>query len=129
MRDSIRALATEQGKTVFLSSHLLSEVEQVCDRVAIVYKGEIVREGAVADLVGSKGRVRVETDSPERVAAALNDKWSVQLNGGGAAYVEAGRADAPLINRKLVEAGLNIYQPQIEKQSLEEYFLEVTKDV
>lgn len=128
MRADIRALATEHGKTVFLSSHLLNEVEQVCDRVAIVYKGEIVREGKVADLVGDKSRVRVEVESPEQVAATLRGQWSVHLNGDRAVYVEATRADAPIINRQLVEAGIDVYQLQLEKQSLEEYFLEVTKE-
>ena len=53
MRLFIRELVQMQGKTVFLSSHLLSEVEQVCDRVAIIHQGRIVREGRVAEPVGS----------------------------------------------------------------------------
>jgi ABC-2 type transport system ATP-binding protein len=56
----LRYLVDQQGKTVFLSSHLLGEVEQVCDRVAIIHKGEIVREGAVADLLISESQLRVE---------------------------------------------------------------------
>ena len=54
MRQFIRRLVEENGKTVFLSSHLLSEVEQVCDRVAIIYKGEIKQEGRVNELLSNR---------------------------------------------------------------------------
>src|SRR5579875_842233 len=59
MRALIRRLAREQGRTVFLCSHLLHEVEQVCDRVAIVDKGRMIREAAVADLHERQGGVRI----------------------------------------------------------------------
>ena len=56
MRRLIRSLAADHGKTVFLSSHLLSEVQQVCDRVAIINKGEVVRESTVAGLLDQERR-------------------------------------------------------------------------
>jgi ABC-2 type transport system ATP-binding protein len=59
MRRLIRSLAADGGKTVFLSSHLLSEVQQVCDRVAIIHKGEVVRESTVAGLLDQ------EIDEPQ----------------------------------------------------------------
>ena len=61
MRRLIRSLAADRGKTVFLSSHLLSEVQQVCDRVAIIHKGEVVRESTVAGLLDQEATsLRVE---------------------------------------------------------------------
>ncbi len=60
IRQFIRELADEHGKTIFLSSHLLGEIEQVCDRVAIINLGEIVREGAVEDLLSDKTYLRIE---------------------------------------------------------------------
>ena len=60
MRALIRSLSADHGKTVFLSSHLLHEVQQVCDRVAIISKGEIVRESTVEDLLRQDDGLRIE---------------------------------------------------------------------
>ena len=76
IRQFIRSLADDHGKTVFLSSHLLGEVEQVCDRVAIINLGEIVREGVVAELLEGKSRLRVEASPLDRAAAVLSEHWT-----------------------------------------------------
>jgi ABC-2 type transport system ATP-binding protein len=68
IRGLIRKLADEYGKTVFLSSHQLGEVEQVCDRVAIINKGELLREGTVAELVSGKAQFRVRAQPLEKAA-------------------------------------------------------------
>jgi ABC-2 type transport system ATP-binding protein len=128
MRTLIRDLAVQQGKTVFISSHLLNEVEQICDRVAIVSKGEIVREGPVQALVAGASRLRVDAHPPDGVAAALGNQWPIQMNGSRAIYVQATRADVPMINQRLVAAGLQVYELTLEKQSLEDYFLAVTAE-
>ncbi len=126
MRVFIRDLVDKQGKTVFLSSHLLSEVEQVCDRVAIINEGQIVREGTVADLLAGKAQLRIEAAPLERVVTALGEKWKAVPN-GESVTIDASRNDVPHIVRKLVEHGLDIYQIADQRQTLEEYFLSVTQ--
>jgi len=126
MRVFIRDLVDKQGKTVFLSSHLLSEVEQVCDRVAIINHGEIIREGTVAELLSSKAQLRVEAVPLDKVVTALAGNWTVVPN-GVSVTIDATRNDVPHIVRKLVEHGVDIYQVADQRQTLEEYFLSVTQ--
>ena len=124
IREFIRRLATEQGKTIFLSSHLLSEVEQICDRVAIIQRGQIVREGVVSELLEAKTALRVEARPLEAAAAALSAHWSVTTNSTWLS-VQATREEIPAIVRRLVESNIDIYQVTSQRQTLEEYFLSV----
>src|SRR5690606_33306978 len=120
IREFIRRLATEQGKTIFLSSHLLSEVEQICDRVAIIQRGQIVREGVVSELLEAKTALRVEARPLEAAAAALSAHWSVTTNSTWLS-VQATREEIPAIVRRLVESNIDIYQVTSQRQTLEEY--------
>ncbi|HML20844.1 MAG TPA: ABC transporter ATP-binding protein [Aggregatilinea sp.] len=127
IRSFIRDLADRQGKTVFLSSHLLGEIEQICDRVAIINRGQIVREGVVADLLAGKVQLHVEADPIAQAAALLNERWPVvSVNGG--LDITAAREDMPHIVRRLVEGGVDVYQAVSQRQTLEDYFLAVTGD-
>ncbi len=125
MRDFIRELVAIHGKTVFLSSHLLSEVEQVCDRVAIINQGQIVREGRVAELLAAKHKLHIEAEPADRVTAVLNEHWPTTCE-DGSVIVVAAREDTPHIVRKLVENDIAIFQIRSQRQSLEAFFLEVT---
>jgi len=127
IRQFIRSLADDHGKTIFLSSHLLGEVEQVCDRVAIINLGEIVREGMVADLLEGKSRLRVEASPLDRAAAVLGERWAVSSNGQWLT-IDATREDAPYLVRRLVEQGVDVYQVASQRQTLEEYFLSVVRE-
>jgi ABC-2 type transport system ATP-binding protein len=124
IREFIRELVDKHGKTVFLSSHLLSEVEQVCDRVAIIHMGEIVREGAVKDLLAGKTNLRVEAAPLDKAASVLRERWTVSPNGQWLT-VDAGRDDVPYVVRRLVENGVDVYEVASQRQTLEEYFLAV----
>ena len=70
MRDLLRGLAAA-GKTVFISSHVLSEVQQICTRVAIINHGRLIRVAPVAELIQAPGEFEVKVDSPGELAAAL----------------------------------------------------------
>ncbi|MBC7872213.1 MAG: ABC transporter ATP-binding protein, partial [Chitinophagaceae bacterium] len=96
MRHFLRELVEKHGKTVFFSSHLLSEVEQMCDRVAIINKGTILREGQVDALLEDTPRVRIEVAPLEEAVAALGSQWQVAID-TSALVVEAGRDDIPRI--------------------------------
>jgi ABC-2 type transport system ATP-binding protein len=128
MRRLIRSLAEDGGKTVFLSSHLLSEVQQVCDRVAIIHKGEVVRESTVAGLLDLEvSSLRVEAVPLEAAQAALRLHWPVERQGAALA-VAAGRAEAPEVARRLVEAGIDLFGLAPVQRNLEDVFLALTQE-
>jgi ABC-2 type transport system ATP-binding protein len=126
MRDLIRALAVERGKTIFLSSHLLHEVQQVCDRVAIISKGEIVRESTIAELLKQDDGLRIEASPVEVAEAALASRWPVEQV-GGSLIVRATRAEAPEVARRLIGAGADLFTLTPEQRNLEEVFLSITQ--
>jgi ABC-2 type transport system ATP-binding protein len=126
MRALIRGLAADRGKTVFLSSHLLHEVQQVCDRVAIISKGEIVREARIAELLRQDEGLRVEAAPLEVAEAALAARWRVERS-GDALLVAATRDEAPEVARRLIGAGAALFGLALEQRNLEEVFLSITQ--
>lgn len=127
IRYFIRSLAEEQNKTVFLSSHLLNEVEQVCDRVAIINRGQIIQMGSVSEMLEKETYIRVEAEPHEQALAILRQQsWNVR-EADRRLLVETTRQDAPRIAELLVNAGVQIYAIAPQRRSLEEYFLEVTR--
>ncbi len=127
MRTFIRELADKHGKTVVLSSHLLNEVEQICDRVAIINKGEIIREGTVKGLLEGKAKLRIEAAPLDKAAAVLGARYAVTPN-SHSMTLEAERGDVPRIIRQLIAADIEVYEVVSQKQSLEEYFLAVIQE-
>ncbi|MCB9438242.1 MAG: ABC transporter ATP-binding protein [Anaerolineales bacterium] len=126
MRRFIRDLAHEQGKTVFLTSHLLSEVQQTCDRLAIINAGQIIQEGALTDLLSQQSLYELDVSDVERTRNALQERWSViPTENDGLLHINAPRADIPHIIKRLVEQGIDIYSMAPYRQSLEDYFLEL----
>ena len=110
------------GTTIFMSSHQLSEVEQLCTRVGIVDHGKLVLQQDLAELRALTGRVIVHTPDAER-AAALLDGRIAQRDGERLVVAEADPAE---LNTRLVEAGLRITEISPERRSLEEQMLAVT---
>ena len=128
MRELIRSLASDRGKTVFLSSHLLSEVQQVCDRVAIINKGELIRESTVAGLLDQETtRLRVEAAPVEAAEAALRPHWPTARD-GAALEITAARDAAPDVARRLVEAGVDVFALAPVRASFEDVFLALTQE-
>jgi ABC-2 type transport system ATP-binding protein len=127
MRALIRRLGTGE-RTVLLSSHLLGEVEQVCDRVGVIHKGKLISEGVVADLRGGVALVvRAEPMEEEaaRIAEKLEGVEGVEAKDGVLTLTtEPGRAAE--INAKLVSAGLRVSELRLAERSLEDAFLELT---
>jgi ABC-2 type transport system ATP-binding protein len=126
MRDLIRSLAVDSGKTVFLSSHLLHEVQQVCDRVAIISMGAIVRESSIADLLRQDDGLRIEAAPADIAEAALASRWAVERD-GDMLVVRATLAEAPEVVRRLVGAGADLFRLTPEQRNLEEVFLAITQ--
>ncbi|HEX8526672.1 ABC transporter ATP-binding protein [Allosphingosinicella sp.] len=127
MRTLIRRLAAERGKAVFLSSHLLHEVQQVCDRVGIIASGRMIRESTIEDLLRQDDGLRIDATPAETAAAALECRWKVERDGSGL-IVRATRAEAPEVVRMLVAAGVDVHSLAAEQRNLEEVFLAMTQE-
>lgn len=125
-RQFARDLADKHGKTVCLSSHLLNEVEQVCDRVAIIHQGELIREGVVAQLLSKQTQVRIIVSPRDKAEGILRGHWPITADDDGTLIVQASHDDIPNVVRLLVEQAIDIYEINPQRQTLEEYFLGVT---
>ena len=127
VRQILRAMPKEHGVTVFLSSHLLGEVEQVATHVAMLSQGSMVFQGTVASLSERRrARLRVMVDRPADAAAHLESRgWKVERQGD--ALIAAAEAPAAAINRALVEAGYDVHLLARETDSLEQIFLGMTQ--
>jgi ABC-2 type transport system ATP-binding protein len=132
-RDMIRGFVAE-GRTVLLSSHLLDEVEKICDAVAIVDRGRVVMQGSIADLArGGEQTILIATSDEERALALLGENRAVasavaETEGIRVRLrpdVEAEPA-ADDLGRRLVLAGLAIRRFEPARASLEQRFLEIT---
>lgn len=123
MRALIRSLAHDDGLTVVLASHQLLEVQRVCDRVAILNKGTLVREGTVSELTTTSERLRLSVSPLERAAEVLGDKGSVD---GKALLANVPRAEGPALIRALVEQGIDIDEARWVGTDLESVFFTET---
>ncbi len=130
IRDLLRALAHHDGITVFISSHLLAEVQSVCNRVGILQQGRLRAEGEVAELLGSGSSnvVEIGSSDPDALRTALADTADVEVIGAGSSGRVRVRHQVPLasVNRALVRAGVPVDSLVPQQRSLEDVFLEVT---
>ncbi|MGC9399017.1 MAG: ATP-binding cassette domain-containing protein [Anaerolineae bacterium] len=133
VRDIIRDLR-ECGTTVFLNSHLLSEVEITCDRVAFIRRGEIIYTSALQSLMDGGLTVQIRARRPSGVgdvrwAAVLEGlrRWSTHVHVDGERVTLALKDEAylPALNRYLVKHGAEVYALIPQRRSLEELFIEV----
>jgi ABC-2 type transport system ATP-binding protein len=128
MRELVRRLALE-GITVMLSSHLLAEVEELCNRVAIIRRGRIVYEGSLAELKRTaSGRWRLRTTDDARAAAVSAAQPGIEVVAGDGVSIAAvsERAVAEL-SVALVESGLGIVELHQQVASLEDLFFALTE--
>ena len=127
VRALIRSLAG-RGRTVFLSSHLLHEVEQVCDRVAIIQRGVAVAQGRVDELLRGGGGFRLLPSDPDRAAALLQAlPWvGTVTRDGDYLAVEAAPERAFALSEALAGAGIYLGELTRQEQSLERLFLTLT---
>jgi ABC-2 type transport system ATP-binding protein len=126
VRQLLRAMPGQHGVTVFLSSHLLSEVEQLATHVAMLSQGAMVFQGTVASLADRRrARLRVVVDRPADAAAHLEARgWALEREGD--ALIAHSSVPAAAINRSLVEAGYDVHLLVQESDSLEHIFLGMT---
>jgi ABC-2 type transport system ATP-binding protein len=141
IRRLLRRLA-DHGTTVFVSSHLLAEVEAMCDRVGVMARGRLVAEGPPRSLRGSADRLDLEVDDADRAAvvvAALpgvaiahieGDETGRTRDAGAPTSIRVALGDGvtpPDVNEALVRAGVRVHAMEPVRSSLEDVFLELTE--
>jgi ABC-type multidrug transport system ATPase subunit len=112
--------------SIFISSHLLAEIELTCDRVAIIHKGRILREGSVRELISSRREMELRVDDVSRAAAIATERNLTYRTDTDRIWISIEEPDTPPVITALVDAGINVFHAQRRTQSLEEMFLEAT---
>ncbi|MEC0231345.1 ABC transporter ATP-binding protein [Paenibacillus alba] len=139
MREFIQRLAAD-GLSLFVSSHLLTEIQQMCDRVAIISHGEVIQVGAVHDLIAQGGKV-VWTVSPAEQAEGLlhasslvtavesieQDLTILAQPSVKQIVTQMDKEHVPQLSRQLMEAGISLYAVEIKNPTLEDLFLSLTE--
>lgn len=129
MRDLIRRLPNEFGVTVFLSSHLLGEVEQTASHIGIIHEGSLLFQGTLGELQ-SKQQTRLTVgvkQIDDAIACLVNAGWDVQRVDDLLSVSARAPQDAIEVNRLLVERRLDVFHLSLAAASLEDIFLTLTK--
>jgi ABC-2 type transport system ATP-binding protein len=130
MRNLIRKLRDDLGLTVMLSSHLLYEVEQICNRVAIIESGSLVYQGRLDQLMTDASEFKVTVDRPDearRLLLATYPDLSVNLNGDRFLYLHINGTPVSSINLLLVEHGFQVSELSPQRETLEQIFFRMTE--
>ena len=129
VRELILSLARDHGLTVFLSSHLLHEVEQVCTKVAVIHRGKKMAAGPVSDLLHSRKTLRISVGRPAEAAAALERLNCAQVCEvtADSIVVEADDSRAAEVNRALVMGDFDVSAIVPETMSLEEFYFSLVR--
>ncbi|GGH12698.1 ABC transporter ATP-binding protein [Paenibacillus segetis] len=124
LRDYLRELSREEGITVFVSSHLLSEMELMCDTVAVIQQGRLidVRVLKTGDKEGEQREIAFEVNDPQRAKAIIGEGRIEDSR----LIVNVNREKISEINAKLVMSGISVYAINNVTRSLEDQFLEIT---
>jgi len=129
IRQLIHQLSKEQGKTVFISSHLLSEMEQVADSLLIIHRGKKIAEGKMNELLNpEQSRIEFETGSAKELELLLKPtKWANKIvsANGQKIIMQMKREEVPVFIRQMAEMKQDIFSIY-KKNSLEDYFLSLT---
>lgn len=127
-RKLIRRLREEFKLTVLLSSHLLTEIEQLCNRVGIIHEGRLLYEGGPETLV-ARSLYKVRVDDLSRAFELLTAKPGVTVSRNGASFlhIDTDAESIPDLNALLVAHGIKVYELSKDQGSLEEAFLRLTE--
>ena len=130
-RKLIRRLRDELKLTVLLSSHLLTEIEQLCNRVGIIHAGRLLYEGGPEALVSPTSLYKVRVDDLSSAFEILTREPRVTVSRNGASFlrIEADAESISAVNALLVGNGIRVYELSPTQETLEEAFLRLTKTV
>jgi ABC-2 type transport system ATP-binding protein len=127
MRETILRLQRELGLTILLSSHFLSEVEQICTRIAVMNKGRKVFEGSLAETKRREQWVRLRVGDFSLATTQLRDARLISDHRDGALVALADGAGTDQIVRLLVERGMPVYEVAHAEETLEDFYLRLMK--
>jgi ABC-type multidrug transport system ATPase subunit len=127
VRNLILHLSKEEGKTVFVSSHLLSEIELIADSMLIIDKGKKIAEGNVADLLNPADTLVEIGTANDPIAKSIlkQSQWNIYLQDSDNIILKMHRMEVPSLTKFLVESNVDVLSIQ-PKHSLEDYFLSLT---
>jgi ABC-2 type transport system ATP-binding protein len=123
-RDFILQLRAERGMTVLFNSHLLPEVELMCDRVAIIKQGQMVYDGALDGIADERLLLKVDAAPEEKAGEILRSLGGENIAGGRVQFPEG--TDAAVVARALVEGGTELRELTPVKRSLEDLYLDIS---
>ncbi|MED4228340.1 ABC transporter ATP-binding protein [Neobacillus cucumis] len=126
MRQFIRFLAEQEGLSVLVSSHLLSEIQLLCDRVAIISKGTIIKIDTVEQLLANRERVVWRISPLEKGKQVLGSLTAIEVKEDGTVVTEFNEQKTSEWNKQLVAAGLSVTEINRKMPVLEDLFLELT---
>src|SRR5262245_27240341 len=126
IRELLRQLAHERQMSVFVSSHLLGEVELMCDRVAIIHHGRILKEGSVQELIAARREMELRVDDAGRAMAIARERGLTARAEDDKLFVPIEEDEAPPLVAALTAANVAVFHAQKRVQSLEQMFLEAT---
>jgi ABC-2 type transport system ATP-binding protein len=129
IRQLLVDLAQQHGLTIFLSSHLLHEVERICNRIAIIDQGRLLYQGKVQSLLEGDLQFRIRTDRTEQAIQFLSEglKLPVVKNGNDHLYLKISEADIAAVNRSLVGQGFQVFEISRHASSLEDIYFRLTR--
>jgi ABC-type multidrug transport system ATPase subunit len=128
VRTLMRSFASE-GRTVFVSSHILSEIEHSCDRVAIVARGKCIASGRVSELLqGANAQFRVRVADPRARDVLTADGWTLDTDADGILVVDVDESRSHEVTAALARAGIYLSELTPVARSLEDVFLELTEE-
>ena len=131
MRELVLKLSAA-GTTVFISSHILSEIEQLCSHVGVIQHGKLAFQGEIGELRDQlPAKLVIGADDPARARSVLSTLYSLEATDGESGTLVLARGDVPIakITASLVEAGIGVYRVAEDRSTLEEAFVALTGEV
>ena len=127
-RNLIRRLAYEEGMTVFVSSHLLLEIQQMCDVVSIIKQGSVIKTANVQEIIHND-RIEWQLNNPEKAIALLREHWNIDAIQLKKNTISAGLNEHPLdkINEFFIREGIALTYCSTKQNTLEDLFLDLTE--
>lgn len=126
IRELLRRLAAEENMAVFVSSHLLAEIELMCDRVAIIHRGRLLQTGNVRELISTQRTMEFRVGDVARAAAIARQQGLTATTDTDRIFVPIDEASAPPLIAALAQNGVEVFHVRERTQSLEELFIDVT---
>lgn len=134
LRNNLKELAHQEGVAVFVSSHLLAEMQLMCDKIAVLQKGELVRIENVHEFISkdsvSQVYLEVDTSQVERTKMLVADLNNTAIDGDGPnqLQIQMNKDGVPELNKLLLNNGIRVFSIHVQEQTLEDKFLEIMEE-